>query len=168
MIHTGFAPFSRGFSLIEVLVALLVLGCVVFGFVTLALRTSQQVNEAALRTHAHLLARDLIERINANPLAWPAGFQRPAPQSRFCSAASPCVDPLAMAAQDLAESRNLAARSLPQADISVHATCHSGAPTPCVVVAWQGVPAQPASCLDSDDNGDTHCFLLHFWPAGAP
>lgn len=168
MNHNGFTAPLRGFSLIEVLVALLVLGCVVFGFVTLALRTSQQVGEVSLRAQAHILARDLIERIHANPLAWPHGFLGANPQAGLCSVATPCSDPLSMAAQDLAESRALAAQSLPQGEISAHSRCGEEAPTPCVVVAWQGASAQPGACLQEVDGDDPHCLLLHFWPTGAP
>lgn len=161
------SPKSWGFSLIEVMIALLILGCVVFGVVTLALHTSQQVQEASSRGQAQILARDLIERINANPLAWPAGFQSLFSATAACSLAAPCLDPLEMAAREMADIRALATSSLPQGQISAHARCSNDAPTPCVVVAWQGVAATPSACLASQDDAahaDPRCFVLHFWP----
>jgi type IV pilus assembly protein PilV len=162
---------SRGFSLVEVLVALLILGCVVLGFVSLALQTSQQVHAAALRAQAHGLARDLVERINSNPVAWPAGFVSPVASDALCLARTPCIDPSVMAAQDLREIRELASQNLPQGRIAVFPSCHAESPTPCVVVGWQDVEAAPSACratFVADTDEQPRCLIMHFWPAGAP
>ncbi len=171
MSFSCFPALSRGFSLVEVLVALLILGCVVLGFVSLALHTSQQVHAAALRTQAHGLARDLVERINSNPAAWPAGFISPVANDALCSANTPCIDPREMAARDLSESRELASQNLPQGRIAVFPNCHAESPTPCVVVAWHDVAATPSACratFVTDTDEQPRCLMMHFWPVGAP
>jgi type IV pilus assembly protein PilV len=63
------APFQRGFTLLEVMIALLVLSIGLLGLAALqgvGLRGSQ---EAYLTSQASLLAYDLADRIRANPAA---------------------------------------------------------------------------------------------------
>jgi type IV pilus assembly protein PilV len=63
------APPQRGFTLLEVLIALLVLSVGLLGLAALqgvGLRSSQ---EAYLTSQANLLAYDLADRIRANPAA---------------------------------------------------------------------------------------------------
>ncbi len=64
---------NRGFSLIELLVAVLVMGIGVLGISALQL-VSMQNNRAALqRAEAVQLAYDVLDRIRANPLGAPVG-----------------------------------------------------------------------------------------------
>lgn len=106
--HT--APAHAGFSLIEVLVALVVLSV---GLLTVAaLQVYGLRNEAmALNgTRATLLAADIVDRIRANPAAAEfyeigAGEDAPAPgedcaDTNFVEVTAPC-DPQTMAAYDL-------------------------------------------------------------------
>lgn len=157
-----------GFTLIEVLVAMLILGGAVLGYAMLALQASQRVQEAAFRVQAQWLAADLIARIASNPVAWPAGFSGSAvaAQGDRCSLTRPCSDPLQMAAQDLAENAALVATQLPDGKLAVHAQCGATA-LPCVAVAWLGSSTDPAACrlaAGADERDAPHCVVVSFWP----
>ncbi|MFZ5957011.1 type IV pilus modification protein PilV [Pseudomonas sp. QL9] len=58
---------SRGFTLIEVLVALLVLGIGVLGSLAFQARAQQHLLDAQWRDSATLLASDLLELMRSNP-----------------------------------------------------------------------------------------------------
>ncbi|ART62529.1 type IV pilus modification protein PilV [Kushneria marisflavi] len=66
MSHTCIPPSQRGFSLLEVLVAMVVLSLGAMGVMSLVLH-AQQANEQALqRGRATLLVNDMLERLRAN------------------------------------------------------------------------------------------------------
>jgi len=63
------ARLARGFSMIEVMVAILVMGIGLLGFAllqTMSVRFTQSANQ---RTQATLLATDLLDQVRANRLA---------------------------------------------------------------------------------------------------
>lgn len=60
---------SRGFSLLEVLIALIVFSIGMLGIGGLQLLSKQNNFEAIQRTTAAMLAQDMIERMRANPYA---------------------------------------------------------------------------------------------------
>lgn len=166
---------ARAFTLVEVLVALLIVGGAVFGWLMLALQTSQQVEETAYRAQAQVIAQDLIERINSNPAAWPQAFtaaSHSAPSTAFsssCSQTKPCTDPNVMATQDVRELASLAVQQLPAGKVGVHEHCATASSLPCVVVAWQSTEANPENCMPTASNADTEerrCVLVHFWSGG--
>jgi type IV pilus assembly protein PilV len=64
---------QRGFSLVEVLVALLVLAIGLLGLATLQTVGIKFNQESYLRSQAVLIAYDIIDRIRANPAAKSAG-----------------------------------------------------------------------------------------------
>lgn len=64
---------SRGFSMIELLVAVLVMGIGVLGITGLQMVSLQNNREALLRAEATALAYDMMDRIRANPLGAPLG-----------------------------------------------------------------------------------------------
>jgi type IV pilus assembly protein PilV len=73
-----------GFSLIEVLVALLVLSVGLLGLALLQATGLKFNNDSYMRTQATILAYDLIDRMRANKVAADAG--------KYCTtSASPCV-----------------------------------------------------------------------------
>ena len=57
----------RGFSLLELLVAMFVVAIGVLGLAGLQIASTQSTRSAMQRSHALLLADDIIERIRANP-----------------------------------------------------------------------------------------------------
>ncbi len=92
----------RGFSMLELLVALLVAGVGVLGVTGLGAIGLQHGRSAAAHADAVLLAHDLMERIRANPAGLAAGayaFGNAAPASSDC-VSGPC-SPAEMAAFDL-------------------------------------------------------------------
>jgi type IV pilus assembly protein PilV len=64
---------QRGFSLIELLVAVLVMGIGVLGVTALQLVSLQNNRAALVRAEAVQLAYDMMDRIRANPEGNPAG-----------------------------------------------------------------------------------------------
>lgn len=58
---------SRGFTLIEVLIALLVLSIGLLGLASMQLSSIQYSNNAKQRTQATFLAYDILDRMRANP-----------------------------------------------------------------------------------------------------
>lgn len=61
---------QKGVGLMEVLVALLLLAVGVLGFIALQLRSMDAANEAADRTFAINIGRDLAERMRVNKIAF--------------------------------------------------------------------------------------------------
>lgn len=64
---------SGGFSMIELLVAVLVMGIGVLGITGLQMVSLQNNRGALLRSEAVMLAYDMMDRIRANPSGTPAG-----------------------------------------------------------------------------------------------
>ena len=64
---------SGGFSMIELLVAVLVMGIGVLGITGLQMVSLQNNRGALLRSEAVMLAYDMLDRIRANPVGTPAG-----------------------------------------------------------------------------------------------
>ena len=64
---------TAGFSMIEVLVAVLVMGIGVLGITGLQMISLQNNRGALLRSEAVMLAYDMLDRIRANPAGTPAG-----------------------------------------------------------------------------------------------
>lgn len=64
----------RGFSMIELLVAVLVMGIGVLGITGLQMVSLQNNRGALLRSEAVMLAYDMLDRVRANPVGLPAGI----------------------------------------------------------------------------------------------
>lgn len=61
---------EKGFGLIEVLVAVLLIGTSLLAMSSMQVRSLKQNNEALMRTEANLLAYDILERVRmASPMA---------------------------------------------------------------------------------------------------
>lgn len=102
---SGAARLARqeGFSLVELLVAVLVMGVGILGVAALQLQSLQDNRTALTRVEAVNLAWDMLDRIRANP-GGRAGygdvtFDSALPQASDCGAAD--CDPVAMAAYDV-------------------------------------------------------------------
>lgn len=65
---------QRGFSLIEILVAVLVMGVGVLGVTGLQMVSLQNNRDALLRTEALQMAYDILDRVRVNPGAGVAGI----------------------------------------------------------------------------------------------
>lgn len=161
-----------GMSLVEVLVALLVLGIGVMGYAALQLRAVRMTEDTYARSQAMSIAQDAIERIRANSHAlerytgadWQADPAEPAVTCTFTNqapAAAASCSAEQLAAVDIYELHNTVRSSLPSGSIAVEA-CEQLA---CVIVAWNGTDASACDESDVDDNdrGDAaHCVTVHF------
>ena len=128
---------SRGFTLIEVLVALLMLGIGVLGSLAFQARAQQHLQDAQWRGNATLLANELLELIRSNP-AGIDGYLK-VPGEAFPGAAGPCAGRdrreggAAVARADLGCWRQSIERLLPvDADLLGRVeVCRSAAPEQC-------------------------------------
>jgi type IV pilus assembly protein PilV len=104
---------SHGFTLIETLVALVLLSVGLLGAGEMLLGSLRSHGEALHEMTAAQLVRDVAERIRANPRAGAAYDSREmAPRGAPCDFASPCAAP-ELAAADLAYFIDAARRLLP-------------------------------------------------------
>lgn len=164
---------QQGFSLLEVLIAMLILGVAVMGFAGLQVRALQSTGVAHVRSQAMTLATDISERIRANrdaistyrtaanwtdalppgePSAWPGTCLLTATASNGCN-------DIQMAQFDIREVRYIAGQILPTGTVDVR-DCGGGiAPVACVVVAWNATAA--TAC---DSNTDENCVMMKVMP----
>jgi type IV pilus assembly protein PilV len=104
---------SRGFSLVEVLVALVVLSVGLLGAAGLLLGGLREQSLALRQAAATVLLTDMADRIRANPEARGAYAGTAHAGSSACGEAGGC-DALALAAHDLAHFASVARRLLPR------------------------------------------------------
>lgn len=72
---------EKGFGLIEVLIAVLLIGTSLLAMSSLQVRSLKQNNEALMRTEANLLAYDILERVRmASPMA-PSALVQPSSET---------------------------------------------------------------------------------------
>lgn len=105
------APFARqprprgqrqhGFSLLEVLIALLVLAIGLLGLATLQTVGLKFNQESYLRSQAVLIAYDIIDRIRANPVAKSAGSYNSVAESATYTAPT-CTGAVTCSTSDIA------------------------------------------------------------------
>ena len=89
---------SKGFSMIEVLIALLLISVGILGMAVLQVRTLQYTNDAAIRNTAAILGNDLLEIIRTHPDAL-SRFYKAADQG-FPDVPSTGCAPLPQAAEE--------------------------------------------------------------------
>lgn len=84
--------YQKGVGLVEVLVALVLLSIAVLGFTALQLRAVSASLEAGNNVQAMSLARDLSERMRANPEGMRKVFQSSATMNYTSSAGGDCTN----------------------------------------------------------------------------
>jgi type IV pilus assembly protein PilV len=171
---------GRGFTLLEVLIALVVLG---FGMLALARtigHSSQEEMEAYQRTQAMTVASELVDRIRNNPkhAALYVGDYIPAGPTEDCTV----LDPSDVVGRDQCEFRNrlrgadiLDAAKEIGAPIAARACVVTAAPNIYVIaVAWQGLlataPADSpcgAGAFDNEDNRRVYSTVIQVATLGA-
>lgn len=144
---------SRGFTLIEVMVALVVLAVGLLGMASLMVR-SQQSNEGAYsRSQASILAYDIVERmrankVQANPLETRKVSYATQDNAYALTALPTCATPAsgqqaagsAQAAQDVAQWCQMVKSSLPNVDNANTSISRDGN-TYTVFIQWQDATA---------------------------
>lgn len=156
---------QAGVGMIEVLVALLILGIGMLGYAGLQLRALGGTNESHFRVQATAIAQDVAERIAVNPdsratYSSPTSWSQAAFTDRSMPAGwNQCVTGTCNSAQianwDILQTRYTAWTLLPSGRISVDAC---GGNLVCVTVAWND--ADPADC----DSASEDCVVLEVMP----
>lgn len=130
----------RGFSLIEVLIALIVMSVGMLGIAGLYVHGMQAGRTSLFRHHAVTLAGDVADRIRANPggrNAYIDGGTAPAPVTNCIDGGIDCT-PAEMAANDKFLWDEQAGATLPEGDVTVGFVAGAaGAPSNyTVTVSW--------------------------------
>ncbi len=138
---------SSGFTLIEVLVALLMLGLSVLGYAALQTQALAVTQQAYWRAQAYDLAEQIAVALRSNPSQQSLFLQSDvwqmpdAPLSLNCVGRQICT-PEQLAQADIDHLKTQAFLQLPQPQIAVSA-CAAVATQLCVQVAWLGNAASP-------------------------
>ncbi|MBA57222.1 MAG: type IV pilus modification protein PilV [Pseudomonadales bacterium] len=167
---------SKGMSLIEVLVAILVFAVGIVGFAALQLKSVRQVEETYSRSQAMSIAHDFIERARANFSEESKAYYETAsswsgqlndPGSCVVTGETPenadaCTS-RKMAEADVYEVRTSASNLLLNGSIGF-AECDS---VYCVTVAWGETSLADCdqdSFADGERQSDSHCIKVEFIP----
>jgi type IV pilus assembly protein PilV len=111
------AQKHRGFSLVEVLIALVIMSVGMLGIAGLYVQTMQAGRTSMLRHHAVTLAGDVADRIRANPRAGIA-YEGPGLNGSCVSGVVDC-DEVAMAGHDIMLWQQQAVDSLPAGGVEI-------------------------------------------------
>ena len=103
---------NNGFSLVEVLIALIVMSVGMLGIAGLYVQSMQAGRTSMLRHHAITLAGDVADRIRANPIAG-AAYEAAAGADNGCVGQNTDCDAAEMAANDIFLWQAQAAEFLP-------------------------------------------------------
>ncbi len=135
---------QSGFSMVEVLVALVILTIGLLGIAALHLKSLQSGRTATYRTQAVNLAADLADRIRTNrtaQLAYNSAFTDVAVEEPTCFTTGGCTD-AQLAVSDLSRWKGTLALLLPggEGQVAVAAPLAAGEPaTYLVTVRWSEV-----------------------------
>lgn len=140
----------RGFSLIEVLVALLVFSIGLIGLAGLLVMSTQANHGAFIRTQAVFLGHNLADRMRANPIGvwegdyddtWPVSVTAPA-----CDATAPCT-PAQQATRDKVQWGNMLQQYLPNdSNLQATLTCNGDSLGLTISNYYQVQPPYNGSC----------------------
>ena len=136
---------NQGFSLVEVLVALVVVSVGMLGVAGLYVNGMQAGRTAMFSNQAVTLAGDVADRIRANPTAGAAYAGDPADHN--CTKGTVDCTPAQMAAHDILVFRQQAQNFLPSGTVTI---VHNAATTPpeyTITVGWNEPGATPTYVL---------------------
>jgi type IV pilus assembly protein PilV len=132
--NTSLARNVRGFTLIEVLIALVIMSVGMLGIAGLYVHSMQAGRTSVLRHNAVTLAGDIADRIRANPRAGPAYAL--AGGDNNCVAGGIDCTPGEMAANDIFLWDLQAAASLPNGAVNIVFNNGVVPPTYQITVTW--------------------------------
>lgn len=133
---------AKGFTLIEVLIALIVLSVGMLGIAGLYLHSIQAGRTSVFRHHAINLAGDIADRIRANPTAG-VNYQA-AGKDNSCMTGTVDCTPLQMAENDIEVWDAQATDTLPGGQVAIAFTDNANAPdTYQITLTWTEAGQNP-------------------------
>ena len=135
-INNNRKPRQSGFSLVEVLIALVIMSVGMLGIAGLYVQSLQAGRTSMFRHHAVTLASDVADRIRANPLAGIA-YIDPVGANNNCVLGAVCTS-AQMAANDIFLWKTQAQNTLPGGDVTIVFTPAAGLIPPSyqITVSW--------------------------------
>lgn len=133
---------QRGFSLVEVMIALVIMSVGMLGIAGLYVQSMQAGRTSMFRHHAVTLAGDVADRIRANPRAGNA-YIAAAGVDHNCIASNVVCTPTQMAESDILVWKDEAANILPGGDVTVVFNGAVTPPTYQITVSWNEPGANP-------------------------
>lgn len=126
-----YQPLTRGFSLIEVLIAVFIFSLGLIGLAGLLVMSTQSNQGAFIRTQATFLGQNMADRMRANPIGiWQGNYDASYPVSGTapaCGSGSPCA-PADQALRDKIQWSNMLKQYLPNdANLAATITCTKSA-----------------------------------------
>ncbi len=136
---------NQGFSLVEVLVALVVVSVGMLGVAGLYVNGLQAGRTAMFSNQAVTLAGDVADRIRANPTAGAAYAGDPADNN--CTKGTVDCSPAEMAAHDILVFRQQAQSFLPSGTVTIVHNAATNPPEYTITVGWNEPGATPTYVL---------------------
>lgn len=138
---------QRGFSLVEVLIALVIMSVGMLGIAGLYVQSMQAGRTSLLRHHAVTLAGDVADRIRANPRAG-ISYEGAGLNGSCVSGVVDC-DEVAMAGHDILLWKQQAVDSLPAGDVEITFDDTGVPPLYTINVTWSepGANTPPAYAI---------------------
>jgi type IV pilus assembly protein PilV len=130
--------YQAGFSLVEVLIALVIMSVGMLGIAGLYVQSMQAGRTSMFRHHAVTLAGDVADRIRANPRAG-AAYNHAANATgtdNSCVDGTVVCNPAALAANDIFLWQAQADDTLPTGDVAVAVNVGLNPPTYQITVSW--------------------------------
>ena len=137
---------QSGFSLVEVLVALIIMSVGMLGIATLFVQSMQAGRTSMFRHHAVTLAGDIADRIRANPRAGIA-YQGAGGDNGCIAQGNDCSE-AAMAANDIYLWDSQVSDSLPGGDVTVLFDDTANPPEYTIRIDWDEPGEDPNSPLN--------------------
>lgn len=128
---------QKGFSLVEVLIALVIMSVGMLGIAGLYVQSMQAGRTSMFRHHAVTLAGDVADRIRANPTATNA-YAASTGANNNCVLGGVNCSPTQMAANDIFLWKIQAQDTLPSGDVTIVLTPAAGAIPPIyqITISW--------------------------------
>lgn len=132
---TGAPRSSRGFTLVEVLIALIIMSVGMLGIASLYVQSMQAGRTSLLRHNAVTLAGDVADRIRANRTAGDV-YEDPAGADHDCITGDTNCSAPQMAMQDILIWKRQAQDTLPNGDVLIGYNSLATPPTYTIQVTW--------------------------------
>lgn len=133
--HRGNCSRQKGFSLVEVLIALIIMSVGMLGIASLFVNSMQAGRTSLFRHHAVTLAGDVADRIRANPRAGVAYVAKPGANNNCVDGGVDCSE-AEMAMNDIFLWQQQATNTLPNGDVTIGFDNAVNPPTYTITVSW--------------------------------